>query len=590
MSNKAGKVADSYNLDSQMKGSEHMLLRKLKLGPKIFLMFLLLLLIMAVTMSQMFLMMLKSGIRDEVSQNAIGTNTLALKYLDARYPGDWSVKTDGLYKGDQKMNGNNDVLDEIETSTGNKITLFQGNTRVATTVLKADGSRAVGTAVDPSVEETVLKRSEAYKGTANILGEEYQTSYLPLQNKAGETVGILFAGTSEAAVLQHANEAMRLVWMILAGVLLVSVVAIFFFVWSLSRRIGRVKASLEAAGQGDFTMEVTDRSQDEIGMLASSFNRMREGLIRLIQGAAATAEQVAGTAEILTVSADETSKATEHIAMSIQDISAGADSQLAATSESGQLMQDIAAGMNTIGADSREALERTSVAGQLAGEGAQAVQRTVAQMMQIHGAVDQSDAAIRSLAHRSEQIEEMVKVIAGIAVQTNLLALNAGIEAARAGESGRGFAVVAGEVKKLAEGSRTSAEKVAELISDIRADIGRTVGSMVQVKDQVNGGMAAVEETDRKFNEIVQAMREVELKVQETTRITNTIMEQVQEAEQTFGGLEEVARSTSMNTQTVAASSEEQLASMEEVSASSADLSRLADSLQELLQQFKVKE
>ncbi|MNO06322.1 Methyl-accepting chemotaxis protein McpB [compost metagenome] len=67
-------------------------------------------------------------------------------------------------------------------------------------------------------------------------------------------------------------------------------------------------------------------------------------------------------------------------------------------------------------------------------------------------------------------------------------------------------------------------------------------------------------------------------------------MEQVQEAEQTFGGLEEVARSTSMNTQTVAASSEEQLASMEEVSASSADLSRLADSLQELLQQFKVKE
>ncbi len=584
------KVADSYNLDSQWKGSEHMLLRKMKLGPKIFLMFLLLLLMMAVTMSQMFLMMLKDGIRDEVSQNAIGTNNLALKYLEARYPGDWSVNADGLYKGTQKMNGNNEFLDEIQKTTGNKLTLFQGNTRVATNVLKEDGSRAVGTTVDPSVEEVVLKRSEAYQGTATILGEEYQTSYLPLKNKGGETVGILFAGTSEAAVLQHANEAMRLVWIILAGVLAVSVVAIFFFVWGLSRRIGRVKASLEAAGHGDFTVEVADRSQDEIGMLVSSFNRMREGLIRLIQGAASTAEQVAGTAEILTVSADETSKATEHIAMSIQDISAGADSQLAATNESGKLMQDIAAGMTTIGTDSREALERTAVAGQLAGEGAQAVQRTVAQMMQIHGAVDQSDAAIRSLAHRSEQIEEMVKVIAGIAVQTNLLALNAGIEAARAGESGRGFAVVAGEVKKLAEGSRTSAEKVAELISDIRADIGRTVGSMVQVKDQVNGGMAAVEETDLKFGEIVQAMKEVELKVRETTRITNTIVEQVQEAEQTFGGLEEVARSTSMNTQTVAASSEEQLASMEEVSASSADLSRLADSLQELLQQFKVKE
>lgn len=566
-----------------------MLLRKMKLGPKIFLMFLLLLLIMAGTMSQMFLMMLKDGIRDEVSQNAIGTNSLALKYLDARYPGEWAVKPDGLYKGVQKMNENNEILDEIKSATGNMITLFQGNTRVATTIMKEDGKRAIGTTVDPAVEEAVLKQYGAYQGTATILEQEYQTSYLPLKSASGETIGILFAGTSEAAVLQHANEAMGMMWIILAGVLVVSVVVIFIFVWGLSRRIGRVKASLEAAGHGDFTVEVQEKSLDEIGMLANSFNRMREGLIRLIQGAASTAEQVAGTAEILTVSADETSKATEHIAMSIQDISAGADSQLAATNESGKLMQDIAAGMNTIGADSKEALDKTAVAGQLAGEGAQAVQRTVAQMTQIHGAVDQSDAAIRSLAHRSEQIEEMVKVIAGIAVQTNLLALNAGIEAARAGESGRGFAVVAGEVKKLAEGSRSSAEKVAGLIGDIRTDIERTVGSMVQVKNQVNGGMEAVEETDRKFGQIVQAMKEVDLKVRETSRITGTIVEQVQEAEQTFGGLEEVARSTSMNTQTVAASSEEQLASMEEVSASSADLSRLADSLQELLQQFKVK-
>lgn len=565
------------------------MLRKMKLGSKIFLLFLLLLLMTAFTLSQMFLMILKDGIRDEVAQNAVGANALALKYLDARFPGEWSVKADGLYKGALNMNGNNEILDEIKAATGNMATLFQGNTRVATTVLKEDGSRAVGTAVDPAVEEAVLKQGSAYQGAAAILGKEYQTSYLPLKNGGGETIGILFAGTSEATVLQHANEAMKLVWIILAGVLLISLVAIFLFVWSLSRRIGRVKASLEAAGQGDFTVEVADRSQDEIGLLVNSFNRMRDGLIRLIQGAASTATQVAGTAEILTVSADETSKATEHIAMSIQDISAGADSQLSATSESGRLMQEIAAGMGTIGEDSRAALEKTTAAGQLAGEGAQAVQRTVIQMTQIHGAVDQSDAAIRSLARRSEQIEEMVRVIAGIAVQTNLLALNAGIEAARAGEAGRGFAVVAGEVKKLAEGSRTSAEKVAELIGDIRTDIERTVGSMVQVKDQVKGGMAAVEETDRRFGEIVQAMKEVEMKVQETARITAAIVEQVQEAEQTFGGLEEVARSTSMNTQTVAASSEEQLASMEEVSASSADLARLADSLQELLQQFKVK-
>lgn len=565
-----------------------MLIRKLKLGPKIFLMFMLLLLLLVATMSQMFLLMLKSGIRDEVANNAAGTSSLALKYLDTRYPGEWSVKADGLYKGAQKMNEHNDILDEIKDATGNMITLFQGNTRVATTVMK-EGKRAVGTTVDPAVEAVVLKEGRSYQGKAVILEEEYQTSYLPLKSAGGETIGILFAGTSEEAVLQHANEAMRLVWILLAAVLLLSVVVIFVFVWSLSRRIGRVKASLEAAGHGDFSGELTDRSLDEIGMLANSFNKMRDGLARLIEGAAATAEQVAGTAGVLMVSADETSKATEHIAMSIQDISAGSDSQLAATSESAKLMQDIGVGMATIGTDSREALDKTASAAELAGEGAETVQRMVDQMTHIHLAVDQSDAAIRNLAHRSVQIEEMVKAIAGIAVQTNLLALNAGIEAARAGEAGRGFAVVAGEVKKLAEGSRKSAEEVAELIGGIRADIERTVGSMVQVTEQVDGGMEAVEVMDRKFAQIVVAVKEVEAKVRETSRIAGIIMEQVQVAEGTLDGLEEVARSTSLNTQTVAAASEEQLASMEEVSASSADLSRLADSLQELLLQFKVK-
>src|SRR5659263_201899 len=86
----------------------------------------------------------------------------------------------------------------------------------------------------------------------------------------------------------------------------------------------------------------------------------------------------------------------------------------------------------------------------------------------IQNSVNKSALVIKNLDSNSEKIGEIVGVITNIADQTNLLALNAAIEAARAGEHGRGFAVVANEVKKLAEESRISANKITELIKDIQ--------------------------------------------------------------------------------------------------------------------------
>lgn len=562
------------------------LLRRMRLGLKMFILFLVVLAGLSGVMSQVFLNQIAKGIRDEVSKSASGTAELGLKYLDAKYPGPWSVKADGLYKGDRNLNGDYALLDEIRDLTGSMVTLFQGNTRVSTTVMK-EGKRAVGTQVSPAVEEMVLKQNKPFQGEADILGDAYRASYLPLAGADGKPVGIWFAGISEASVREHAGAVQKNLWLILGASFLVAAVLVVAFVWQISRRLGRIKAAMAAAGAGDFTHDVQDRSRDEIGQLGQSFNQMRHSLGRLIEGAGGMARQVASTSETLMTSADETSKATEHIAISIQDISGGADSQLSATNESVEMISGINQDMQRIGAGSSEVLKLTEAAAGMAGEGARAVQETVGRMNGIHQAVDGSDARIRDLARHSDQIGEMARTISDIAVQTNLLALNAGIEAARAGESGRGFAVVAGEVKKLAEGSRASAGKVAELIETVRTDIMNTVGSMEQVKEQVSGGIAAVEETDRKFARIVDSVKEMEDKVRETSHITESIMKRMLEAGHTFSMLEEVARSTSMNTQTVAASSEEQLASMEEVSASSAELAKLAESLQELLGQFK---
>jgi methyl-accepting chemotaxis protein len=560
----------------------------MRLGVKIFLLFLVMLVLLSTAMSQMFKIQISNGIRDEVTKNAINVAELGLKYMDARYPGAWSVQGDGLYKGGQKMNGDHLLLDEVHRLTGSMVTLFQGSSRISTTVMQ-DGERAVGTEVSEAVKDVVVNQKKIYRGEADILGEKYQTVYMPLLDKDNRVAGIWFAGSSEASIAEHADEVMQKLWLVLGISFLVAAALVVLFAWRISRRLSRMRLAMAAAGEGDFTLSVTDGSQDEIGQLAASFNHMRNGLIKLIQGASHTSRQVASTAEVLTFSADETSKATEHIAVSIQDISGGADSQLAVTNESVEMMEEIGKGLIRIEDGAAKVRELAESASGLAGEGGEAVLQTVRQMGEIHVAVDESDASIKSLALRSAAIEEMAKAISDIAVQTNLLALNAGIEAARAGEAGRGFAVVAGEVKKLAEGSKSSAQKVAELIRDIQAGIQNTVGTMDQVKQRVNGGIAAVQETDRKFNLILGSMNEMESKVKETSEITAEIMTRMTDAGKTFYMLAEVAHSTSMNAQTVAASSEEQLASMEEVSASSADLAKLAESLQEILSRFKVE-
>lgn len=564
------------------------LFRRMRLGLKIFLLFVVVLLALSATMVQTFRMQITGGIREEVVLNVKGNAQLGLQYLDARYPGAWALKQDGLYKGEKKLNGDYALVDEIHQLTGSMFTIFQENIRVSTTIVK-DGERVVGTKVSDAVSKQVLQQKQTYQGQADILEEKYQTVYIPLLDANNQAVGIWFAGSSEKTVAVHADQVLMKLWVILGIAFVVAALLIVWFAFRISRRLAGMRHAMEAAGEGDFTMAVTDSSHDEIGQLSKSFDRMRGGLIELIRSANHTSQQVAATADNLTNSADETSKATEHIAISIQDISGGADAQLAATNESVEMVQAIGAGMDRIEEGSVKVMELAGAATSMAGEGGEAVARTVNQMNEIHHAVDDSDVRIRALIERSAAIEDMAKVISDIAVQTNLLALNAGIEAARAGEAGRGFAVVAGEVKKLAEGSRSSAHQVAELIRGIQADVSNTVDAMNEVKQRVNGGIEAVQETDRKFRLIMESMQEMDAKVKETSAVTEEIMRRMADAGQTFDQLSGVAHSTSMNAQTVAASSEEQLASMEEVSASSADLARLADSLQQILNRFKVE-
>ncbi|MEI6559973.1 MAG: cache domain-containing protein [Rhodospirillaceae bacterium] len=116
-----------------------------------------------------------------------------------------------LRAGNTTLNENYALVDTIKKLTGGTATIFQGDTRVATNVLKPDGSRAVGTrlAQGPAYD-AVLGRGASYRGMVQILGEDYYAAYDPIKDRAGATIGVLYVGIKKSLIFQTFNDNMRL--------------------------------------------------------------------------------------------------------------------------------------------------------------------------------------------------------------------------------------------------------------------------------------------------------------------------------------------------------------------------------------------
>jgi methyl-accepting chemotaxis protein len=560
---------------------------KMKLGTKINIMVLAIILSLSMIIGFVVNQQITKGIEEFAVEKAKGDLGLAYRYINNKYPGDWAIKGDKLYKGTTLINDNYEVVDKIGEDTGDTVTIFQNDTRVATNVIQK-GNRAIGTKVSEEVSNVVLKNGKNFYGEANAAGNIYQAAYMPIKSADGETIGILYVGASQAIIDSILSGILMKFLIILVVVIGVSFLIVYWFTRRIKQRLTTIVRALELAGQGDFTSEIEDQVGDELSTLSLSFNRMAKDLKSMMNEVAFTSEQVASASEQLNASAEQTSKATETITESIQQVANGAEHSTISVQESAVALEEVTKGVQSIADNASSISEVSSQATQKAKDGGEFVDRTVKQITAISRSVNESGEVIKSLEKRSREIGEITKVISGIAEQTNLLALNAAIEAARAGEHGKGFAVVADEVRKLAEQSQLSSSQISNLIGEIQQDMVRSNKSMEHVTIDVKDGLTIVQRTESSFKEILEFMEELSEQIQDMAATAEEISASTEEVGASVLGITKVSTDTSMHSQNVAASAEEQLASMEEISASSNSLSSLAEDLQKLISKFKV--
>ncbi|RKN70641.1 methyl-accepting chemotaxis protein [Paenibacillus ginsengarvi] len=356
----------------------------------------------------------------------------------------------------------------------------------------------------------------------------------------------------------------------------------------ITRPVGDLQRWMAKAQDGDLTVTGSYHSNDEIGMLTSDFNKMITGLRSIVLKVGEEAQNLSASSEQLLASSEQSSELTNRVVVSIQEIAGGAEQQLRSTMESVRAIEEMAIGINRIAEFSGNVSERSVEAAKEAAQGNEAIQKAIVQIDVLRVSVADSSDVINKLGAKSQEVGQIVDAITDIAAQTNLLALNAAIEAARAGEHGLGFAVVADQVRKLAEQSRQSAERIAGIIRQIQTETQMAVMAMEKGNKEVEQSTVSVREAGEAFGNILTAVQEVAHQMQEVSASSEQMSAGSEQITASLQDMESIAQSAHAKTEHVASASEEQLIAMEEISAAVQALTKMAQELQDITLRFKI--
>ena len=466
------------------------------------------------------------------------TNMAVARDVLGRYGAKFSVEGDRLLLDGRALNGFNDPVDRVKKLVGGTATIFLGDTRIATNVVKDDGSRAVGTKLAPGpVFDAVLRDGKPYRGQADILGKSYYTAYDPIRDASGKTIGILYVGIPVEDVAGSASGLVLMLEEIGLAALLIGCAVQFFIGRRLFAPIAAMIVSMRRLADGDTRTEIVGAERgDEIGEMARALAILQEA-----SAARAAAEaEIARNKEALDKVVRALGDGLKRVAQGklTQGIDVEFDPQYAALRT--DFNEAVVALRGLVGAvvDSTVAIkagtgEISSAADDLARRSesnAASIEQTTAAIAQINGRLEIMARAAQDAVTRAEEagsvvesgrstaehavttmsrvsesargIDDVIEGLDKIAFQTRVLAMNAAVEAGRAGEAGRGFAVVADLVSALAMRAEEEAKRAREQLTLTQDEVAVAVDAV----RGVDGALARIVETVGTVNGLVATM------------------------------------------------------------------------------------
>ncbi len=435
----------------------------------------------------------------------IGPLNVAANYVDRISSGDIPPKITDNYNGDFNTikNNLNQAIDAINklVADANMLSVAAVEGRLAT---RADASQHEGDF--RKIVEGVNATLDAVIGPLNVaanyvdriskgdipqkISDSYNGDFNTIKNNLNTCIDAVNELVADANMLSAAAVAGKLDTRADAGKhqgdfrkIVQGVNDTLDAVVSPIQDVQRVMGAME---QGDMTQTITKAYQGDFATLKDAINN--------------TIAKLSDTIAQIITAADALSDASGQVSATAQSLSQSSSEQAASVEETTASLEQMTASVSQNTENAKVTDNMASKAAKEAGEGGEAVGKTV--------------DAMKSIADK-------IGIIDDIAYQTNLLALNAAIEAARAGEHGKGFAVVAAEVRKLAERSQVAAQEIGEL-----------AGSSVKMAERAGNLLEEMVPSIQKTSDLVQEIASASQEQSSGVAQINNAMGQLNKATQ----------------------------------------------------------
>jgi methyl-accepting chemotaxis protein len=375
------------------------------------------------------------------------------------------------------------------------------------------------------------------------------------------------------------------------GILIVAVIGIFISLLisiGITKNIKKLKNVFAHAAAGDLTVSLNIKAKDEIGDLANSFNIMISKISELMKSVKDSSTIMLDACTNIAAVAEETTASVSEVSSAIESIALGSTIQAQSAVDGTSKMNVLSENIEFIAGTILEAEKISNSTEELSNKGLAMIEILTEKSLDTKNSSQEVSDIVQEVHRSMAKITTMSDTISQVSEQTNLLSLNASIEAARAGESGKGFAVVAEEIRKLAEQSKDATENIKSIIQTIQVQSKKAVDSIKTAGNAVTAQEETVVNTEAIFNDILSGVKDLSGKINEITYSTATVNSSKTQVEDNIHDITGISQEIASSSQEVSASTEEVNATMDELSNHAANLTTLAEKLQDGVNKFIV--
>lgn len=458
-------------------------------------------------------------------------------------------------------------------------------------ILAHPDSSMVGTSIYDYGQNTLIGdiAAEIAAGNTELFApRDGLTEYYAVVSFIEDTPWVLVSCIAQSYILSDLENLFFTVIAIFVIILMIAILLVSLFLRRTIKPITSLTEMLVTITDGDFTVSMSDKGNDEIALMSRSLNDFVEIMRNVISDIRDISNQLNDSSDSTKQVAETLNQAAASQADSMSDVKVTLDQVASGVQELALHATTLSGVVNDTNRNGGMAKENMRSTVEVASQGRKDMEEVSSAMDSIVTSMGHLEEIVDKVGASTEQINTMVSIISDISDQTNLLSLNAAIEAARAGEAGKGFAVVAEEIRKLAEVSASSAAQIADIINQVNSQ----VSYMVQ---QTSQSVTYIRDNSGKISASQEIFENIYNNVTETDQILSDIVSQINNVDDAATNIAALSQEQSASTEEILASTEVLAQASLQFSTDSQHVSKSADhvaeasfALAEHMRKFKI--